>query len=481
MLRRRAAGLPPSRRAALTCATVVVAALVVTPAGCSRTGDGHAPRNVVVITVDTLRQDHLGYAGYPRDTSPTIDRFSTGCLVFQNALVQWPKTTPSVTSMMSSTYARSNGVRRVCGQRVPDDLMLLSEILSDAGYETAAVVSNRFLGGRFGFDRGFEQFVEMWHGRRDDAEAVTSEALRWLRTRDSERAFFLWVHYLDPHAPYDPPGTAADTIFETEPADGSVKLSFADDDRDVGVVPRHARIEGRDDLAFYVARYDAEIRFLDDALGDLLGALDSPSLARSTMVVLTADHGESLGDHDYFFEHGRFPYDACLRVPLLFRVPWLEVPDETVVEPVDLLAVAPTILEAIGESAPDSFQGRSLLPLFSSDRSVLPEAVFAEAGYSARHQIIVRQGRWKLISVPDPEDRTMMAGAPYELYDVEADPEESRNRAAEHPEVVSRLTSLLTAWQNRLALAPEAETVDLEIEERSALEALGYAEEARSS
>lgn len=459
---------------------VVLAVAMASVVGCSAPAPEVQPvRNVVLITVDTLRADFLGCYGGPAGLSPRIDRLAARGTRFEHALVQWPKTSPSVASLLTSTYGTTNGMMRVCGQRLPAHLDVLTMQLDRAGFDTAALVTNRFLGADYGFDRGFDEFTEVWETGRHDADRVTELAIPWLDRL--EPPFFLWLHYLDPHTPYTPPPE-----FETDTpmrpvAGGDRKLVLTDGDEDMGVVPKHAQLPIPPRLSSYVARYEGEIRFLDFQVGRLLDALHERALEESTMVILTADHGESLGDHDYYFEHGRLPYDACLRVPLVIRVPWSEGnPVPVVAAPVALLNLAPTILEAVGLPVGDQAQGVSMWPLLAGRPQQLPDHVFAEAGYTQDHQRIVRRGPWKLILVPDSSDRSIMTGGRYELYDIQADPGETRNLAADRPQVVADLAARLEEW---IADTPRAESPaetprGMDDDTRAALRALGYAEEA---
>ena len=449
-------------------------------AGCI--GSGEPPGNVLLITVDALRADHLGCYGYGRDTSPNIDRLAARSTRFEHALVQWPKTSPSVVSIMTSTYGRTSGVMRLCGQRLPDELTVLAEQLRDAGFDTRGIVTNRFLGSDYGFDRGFDQFVEVWQGNgRDDAEHVTDLAMEWVGDLGLEQPFFVWIHYLDPHAPYTPLPGSQDAFTDGHGPD-EPELEYSPDHNEIGVVPLHAQIPGPRKTSFYVARYDEEVRGLDGEIGRLLDALAAHSLIENTMVVFTADHGESLGDHNYYFEHGRLPYDACLRVPLLIHVPWLGREAQVVQSPVGLINLAPTILASVGLDAPRQVQGVSMLRLLRRGRQKLPEHVFAEAGYSHEHQRVVRRGRWKLIEVRDEGDRAVMTGCDFELYDIDTDPGETKNLANQYPDVVDELAHRLSQWigSTPQAEAP-AEIPELVSDDASeALRALGYAEEAEA-
>jgi arylsulfatase A-like enzyme len=474
----RLAGARPAWIAALAG----VALLQGASALCAARAPEGAP-NLVFITIDTLRPDHLGAWGYVRDTSPEMDRLARDGVRFAQAVAQWPKTTPSFVSMHTSTYPRTNGVTRDTQQALPAPLPTIAERLADAGYETAAVVTNANLARLFGFDQGFASYVETWKDERpDDPERggyVTDHALAWLARRPKDRAFFLWVHYVDPHARYEPPAPYDGMFVGDAHYDPTRRAPLhAGRDEDMGGIPARSRLGDRDEVDFYVAQYDAEIRYTDFEIGRLLAALDETSPRERTVVVLTADHGEALGEHGYYFDHGRLPYDDCARVPLLVRAPGA-VAGRVVERPVELIDVLPTLLALAGLPPSPGAEGRSLFPLLSGDDDPgrAPYA-FTESGYTEAWQRALRDERWKLVHVRDPADRALMTGAEWELYDVLADPGETRNRIADAPAEAARLTGGLDEWVRRGPSGPTAATqtvpIDRETEER--LRNLGYVE-----
>ena len=181
--------------------------------GCSPSSSEVQP-NILLVTVDTLRADHLSSYGYPRATSPNIDKLAANGIRFDRPVVQWPKTGPSFASILTSTYPKDNGIVRKIGIRLPDRFRMLAEILQRQGYATHAVVANGALASDFNFDQGFDSYLETWKidaSTGDDpngAEAVTRKAETVINTLDPAKPFFLWVHYLDPHFPYTPPDAA---------------------------------------------------------------------------------------------------------------------------------------------------------------------------------------------------------------------------------------------------------------------------------
>lgn len=441
-----------------------------------------ASDNLILITIDTLRADHLGVYGHARDTSPRIDAVAGQGAVFTQAQVQWPKTGPSVASMMSSTYCAINGARAL-RIRLDDKLVMLAEVLRDAGFYTTAFVANVNVGRYFNFTQGFEEVHEMWDhslGLRTQNtgtaflsnEEITARVVKWLRSRHDQR-FFLWVHLLDPHGPYEPPPSLAgrfvhDDVFAARP-------EIVPPER----IPEYQRSDTLKTMGDYIAAYDAEIVSSDAAVGAILDEVDALGLRERTLLVITADHGESLGEHEHYFDHGRYAYEACTRVPLILRHPaWIQ-PGMRIDAPVALLDLVPTVLDYL-DVAPElpvqQFQGRSLRPLLEGDAGT-PSPVFIEARSGQR---AVRSGRWKYIYDPRVSLPELPVVALRQLYDIQTDPMETRNLAAEHPDVVRQCEALLARWSQLVQWSGETfqgERVPDEAIDRAVLEqlhSLGY-------
>lgn len=407
--------------------------------------------NVLFITVDTLRADHLGCYGYRRNTSPRLDRLAREGVLFTQAAVQWPKTTPSLASMLTGTYGHYNGVLNNVRQPIHPHFLMLPELLVDGYYDTVGIVTNGNLAREFHFDQGFRTYVETWQassakGDRDAAD-VTGAAVSWLRRKGRDRKFFMWLHYYDPHAPYIPPPGFDEMFVGDDHYDPSRRARLnPTKDADIGGIPERAHLGERTETDYYVAQYDAEIRFTDEQIGRVLDEVDALDLADDTLVVFTADHGESLGEHNYFFEHGRLPYDGCVRAPLIVRMPGLDPPRKVLDHPVELISIVPTVLEFAGLRPNPEAQGRSLIPLLRGDPAAAAPYAFTESGYRQNYQRMVRTDRWKLIYAPDPGDQKLMQGMPFELYDLRSDPGETRNLVAIERETALGLSRVLLDW-----------------------------------
>lgn len=397
--------------------------------------------NLLLISLDTTRPDHLGCYGYAQARTPTIDSLLDHGVRFDDAVTSAPLTLPSHATILTGRYPPAIGVRDNGSYRLADQHVTLAEILKDHGYDTAAFVSAFVLDRRFGLDQGFEDYdfqasqdghvgdeVSLELERR--AHDVTSSAVQWLQSRHESRPdqpFFLWVHYFDPHQPYNSP--------------------IADVDH------------------FRDRPYDAEIAFVDLHLKRLLDAFDRQGLRERTLIVLVSDHGEALFDHGEAF-HGVFIYESTMRVALLLSCPTLfEKPfrvDDRLVGTVDIL---PTVLELFGLSPPAISDGRSLLARDPApERTIYIETCFPPAvGCAKQHGL--RRHTDKYILAPKPE-----------FYDLRKDRHEQENLYDGNPAglalLTDRLAQLLRGWD--LAADDHAAEHQQTPEEIRRLEALGY-------
>jgi arylsulfatase A-like enzyme len=436
----------------------------------------HAGLNLLLLTVDTLRPDHLGCYGYPRDTSPAIDGLAARGVRFDNAFTYWPKTRGSFAALFTSRYASQHGLN-VRDRDLPEFNETLAEILKANGYRTAAAVDNGNLDRALGFAQGFDRYEQAWLAADTEAERterLTRFGVDFLK-QSGERPFFLWVHYVNPHTPYDPP----EEILNRFRSDGRIARGpeLAPVVGYHGGVNRHLMVPGETRLGDYIDRYDGEIAFADRALGRLLEALEATPERSRTLVVLTSDHGESLGEHDYFFDHGSDLFQPSLRVPLIIALPDVLSDGSAVGAPVSTLDILPTILDLLQLRFPAGLEGSSLLPLVRGSKERIRDRLFFQ---NDQHQMAVSNGRLKLISYPEGEGERR-----YELYDLSRDPEELRDRfpgarRAAQP-LVAELESFRTravAWQQETTRLrqgkPARSDEDLSQETLRNLETLGY-------
>lgn len=448
------------------------------------------PEHVLLVTVDTLRADHMSLYGYPRATTPYLSRLAAESVVFERAIVQWPKTGPSFASMWTGRYPQSTGLTHQAATRVPASYTVLPELFQQLGYYTAGVVSNAVLAEKLGWNQGFDEFHESWQAsgaelsddpfeyrRWVNAHRVNEIALPLLDRLAEQKRSFVWIHYSDPHAPYTLPEGMGNP--------------FTGDAWDVGEAlvdlpsPRGKAIGDERSLRFYVAHYDANILVVDQAIEALVGrARDRGLLAANGLLVVTADHGESLGEHGYHLAHGRLPYNTTAHVPLLLHGPGRLAAGRRVDSVVQLVDLYPSLVALAAPGSPvvpGDLEGQSLTPWLAPDVPG-PEVAarfthaFSEAGggHSDAHFRSVQERRFKLVFRPARERAADQIQ--WELYDLAVDPLETHNVAAEHPEEVRRLRKILSDWMRASAQAsrPDDEAAGQDEETVRALKALGY-------
>ncbi len=431
----------------------------------SRRADPGRP-NVLVYLIDTLRADHLGCYGYPRATSPRIDRFAGEAILFTSAEAQTSWTRPAVASLFTGLNPQVHGTnnRR---DGLPPDVVVMAEAFRDLGYATAAVSTNRNVSRHFGFDRGFDTFVSLKE-RTDTTEIhqlsdrVNEEALAWLDARPAGAPFFLYLHATDPHAPYEPRSPYRELF-----AGAAAGLSASP--RETLDALQEGRLEPTPEVReALIGLYDAEIAFNDASFGELLDELASRDLYESTLIVLLSDHGEEFNDHGRW-SHGRTLYQEQLRVPLIVRLPGGEGGGRRIDEPARQIDLLPTLLDYLGGAVPAGVQGRSLRGWLAGSRAASSETVPSFALLDLDHHGLrsVRVRGRKLLH------NWSQVGQPvFQLYDLERDPAETRNLVYEQGVWSSYLLSVLEStrfWQPL-----DAPEVELEGELRETLKALGY-------
>jgi arylsulfatase len=415
-------------------APLLAVALCAAACGC-----GGLP-HLILISVDTLRADHLGAYGDSRGLTPRLDALAAESVRFERAYAPAPLTLPSLAGLLTGRHPEELGVRDNV-TALPRGARHLAQRLRERGFRTGAVVGNGILREYTGIATGFERYeldfsLDWRPGDPDRSLLTTDEALRVAAAlgEDPAAPFFLWVHYLDPHGPYDPPAPLRERHLEGERArpDGRRRLEVSGDSRGVGAIPRYQYHEPHREVAWYRAGYAAEIQVVDAEIGRLLDVLEERGLMERAVVVFTADHGESLGEGDYWFAHGERLSDGSVRVPLLIRVPGR--PPEVRPEPVSLLDVAPT-LAALAGAAWEPGAGVDLLADGGAPagRSLLLATGRAASGEPA---VALVSRDWKLVRRSAPGDR---AESLYRL------PDETRDLRAERSDVAGELGAALDA------------------------------------
>lgn len=403
--------------------------------------------NILHIVVDTLRADHLGCYGYPRDTSPRIDAFAKEAALFETACATGIPTHPAFATIFSGQHPIAHGVvaHGACGP-IPADMPWLPAVLQEQGYTTCAV--DNLEPWRPGFIRGFEFYLNPSSRERLSLacsnRAMNRRAIPWLEAH-AEEQFYLFVHYWDPHTPYLPPRAYRSLFYEGDPRDPASHGLDAMDSHPLGKTWREtwfAPLGGVTDPEYVVGLYDGEVRYLDEGVGALLETLDRTGCRDDTLVVLQADHGELFYRHGVYFDHhGLYPGNT--HVPLMIRHPHI-VPGRIA----GLAAhedVAPTMLELCGIEPPPAMMGHSWARrLQSGGEADAPKREFAvleECTWQMKWGLRTQHELFILAREPDFYGRP-----PRERYDLAADPHALCNVVQENPERADQLEARLEGW-----------------------------------
>ena len=504
---------PPSSRVSGTAAVAMtVLALIVLASQETRSAASTQPLNgpnVVLVTFDTTRADYIGCYGKQDAHTPTWDRFASEGILFADATAQANVTGPSHTTMLTGRYPPEHGAVSN-GEPLRNDVRAVSELLSSAGWSTGAFVSGFTLDDRMA--RLAERFdwydddlfawsipsaaTKLWfvdalvhqlerrgadlkRGDRPAGEVVDA-ALSWIDRQDAKRPFFLWTHFFDAHAPYEPPAPWDALEPSTESAE---RLNWYHLD----TTERRAIVEDQERVRRMLSLYEGEIGYADSQLDRLRTELEARGQAENTLWILTADHGEGFGEHDYWFDHV-WLYESELRVPLVMRLPRNQQAGTRIETPVRLVDLAPTIVATCGVEAPSESDGRfdgvDLSPLANGGELQRALAVPAFGriegefgGYELGGlQTSMRKGDWKLIEFTEHWLDSQRVAGRQELYRLDTDPSEQNDlltdpRASLPPEL-EELRRGLSFWRDR---ASSVETRhDHTPEELEALRELGY-------
>ncbi len=396
------------------------------------------PTNVVLISIDTLRADHVGCYGAAGDLSPNIDRIAREGVRFNQAYSSVPVTTPSHATILTGTFPLFHGVRSNGTHTLPPSSVTLAEMFQDAGYATAGIIGAYPLNRIFGVDQGFDHFDDEIEENEEsltsfsterNAGEVVDRAIDWLDRRNREQPFFLFVHVFDPHHPYQPQEPFSNQWLEDP--------------------------------------YSGEIAYTDAQLGRLFSALENDETVEAILIAILSDHGEGLGEHNEQ-GHSVFVYDSTLHVPLILRGPGIP-PGQVVETPVQLVDVTPTLASRANLSMPQEIQGNDLSSLLNA--GTLPketifyaETMLPQIQYEWAPLESVREGRWKYIQAPTRE-----------LYDLDSDPGEIKNLWGQEPDVQVRMQELLRQAHAQLSgSASDAAIMSVDADTAQKLTALGY-------
>ena len=419
--------------------------------------------NVVIFLIDTLRADRVGAYGYPKPTTPTLDALAAEGVLFENAHSPSPWTLPTVPSLMTSTFACEHGVISN-GQRVGSGLETMAERFQKLGYHTASFYANNFAGALTGMQRGFDEStkVPFVDARRID---------EWLRRRPQDKPFFLYLHNIEPHNPFnarpwlvrefgDVPRETVGRINRLIVQYRAMLRAHVREQVPAGTLDLSdgiRRVEKELDALRepYLVLYDAVVRFADQRLGEVIERLKAAGLWEDLIFIVVSDHGEEFGDHGGY-QHSQSVYQELAHVPWIMKLPGKQSAGMRIADVVTLVDVLPTVFDLLGrDDVIGAARGRSLVPLLHDASPRAPGFVVT----SIRHNrdryfkdwaltrgeinIAVRLGSWKGIWNVQPDT--------FELYDLASDPGEQRDIAAEHAELVSQMRAHVKSWYEHCA------------------------------
>lgn len=399
--------------------------------------------NLVLVTIDTLRADHIGCYGDKEIKTPNLDALAREGVLFANAFSVVPVTLPSHSTILTGTYPMYSGMHDFSGNKLNPAQPTLASVLHDHGYSTGAVIGAAVLDSRFGLNHGFDFYydhfdvrpleeADLEHTERP-ANQVIDLALDWIK-KNSAQPFFIWVHLYDPHYPYNPPA------------------------------PYSEEYKGRP--------YDGEIAFADSQFGRLIQYLKESGLYGRSLIALTGDHGEGLGEHGEQ-THGFFIYNSTLHVPLIFKLPEASSAHARTVEtPASLVDILPTILAELKIPTPSDVQGHSLLPAFRNAKAgdiaasdIYGETFLPRIHFNWSELRGIEIGKYHFIDGPKPE-----------IYDLTADPGELHNLYADKKAVATEYQSKLAQVVTRYSSDEQsAQKTGLDPELAERLKSLGYA------
>jgi len=416
--------------------------------------------NIIVYLIDTLRADHLGCYGYHKPTSPHIDAFAQDATLFTAATAQSSWTRSAVASIFTGLIPARHGVQGG-SDALSIEALTLAELMEQAGYETAAFSTNANIIPKLGFSQGFHTFEYLPQNAHtleifQYSDKLNTHAFDWLTYRARGRPFLLYLHATDPHAPYSPPSPYREQF-------------AAGIDARRGVInhrsSEHLTAADRDDLT---ALYDGDVASNDAGFGNLIEKLKALGLYDTSLIVLIADHGEEFYDHRGWL-HGHTLYMEQLHIPLIIHFPDGWGAGQRVNTRVQQIDLVPTLLAYLGRDAPPLVQGRSLIPLLTSDTSVGDSRpVLSSRVLNAQPMDAVIDEHMKLIRHSDQSNLGV------ELYDLDRDPSEQHNLAKEQPELVARLTAALVAAPGDGAVRLPATKAALDDKSKERLRAIGY-------
>lgn len=447
---------------------------------------GRADRpNIILMLVDTLRADYLGVYGFEGEISPNLDRFAEESVVFLNCFSQSPWTKPAVASLFTSLYPESHGLTNHEGKYwgdpshearmgiLSDRAVTLAEALRERGYQTAAFISNPWIQAKYGFAQGFDVYDEQYlvTNRKWPVDTLARKARSWLESRNPDEPFFLYLHFMDVHAPYPGSRSDFDTLIESPSLGSDLTLteSEAPDIRwkNIENRPEWATNRMRRRLSYWRARYASGVRTFDRRLASFLKSLSRTGEFNDSYVIVTSDHGEELFEHGDW-SHGQNLFDHQLHVPLLIRNPKGQQGGRRVEKITELIDLMPTLLSIAGAESEAPMQGQDISSYFFGNPPDDARVSFATATQRnpALHSLRTKRHKF-ILNVKTGQSR---------LFDILADPGEKKGHPGLELETAQVLRDQLTAHVAQSAALGTfpTKTTDVSEEELERLKSLGY-------
>lgn len=451
--------------------------------------------NIILIVVDALRPDHLSINGYNRNTSPNIDKFAKEGTIFLNAYASLPNSDPSVTSILTGMYPHSHGVRMLFNNKLKPSISTLPGILKSHGYKTAYMKCGSTY--KFGLESGFDEYdllgwkiknkikrgvYKILHQQNylDVTQQYTDLAIKWIK-KNASKNFFLFIHYINLHWPYKSP-KPFDHMFDADYKGKHLFNTLVEENK----ISRGEMIFGlkklpKEEVEHAIAHYDGGLKYIDFNIGKLLNFLKDKDLDDKTLIVITSDHGESFGEHEYYFQHGSHLYEDGIKVPIIFNNPAIIPKGKKIKDMVQNLDIMPTALNLLNIPLIDNLDGVNMLPLIEGKKDKARDFVFAESveNYWKENKRMFFEGvegkwramifnDWKIILIPNPKDNI------YELYNLKDDPQEKNNLIDKEKEIASKMKKRLLEFLKEQSIEGEANLSDLTERSKKLLKDLGY-------
>jgi len=417
--------------------------------------------NIILITVDALRADHMGAYGYPFNTSPNMDALAEKSVLFEFPYCTIPKTSASVASLLTGLHPFQH-MTNPNRSKLLEQHITLTEALKMRGYFNWAVVDNGNLSKRFNFNQGFDQYNQVWDHVEEKEEStpfITETVLDFLE-RDQREPFFMWAHYIETHSPYIPP----EEFIEERPKGRIIKEL----EHRIIAGERPYIDQGMDE-GYLLSLYDGAVKYIDHEIGTIIDLIFDKGLHENSIIIISSDHGEELGEYNYFYNHGALTFNSSTRVPLIFFAPHEEA--RRIRYPVSLMDVYPTLLDLAGLDLPYDIQGINLFK-YDKDRKIM---IWGRTKGYESFSVVYRNFHY--VHLSDQNSRKLNLEKKY-FFDIFQDPYEQDSILSLHTKLAESLdaayrTKLDEFFRNMKGRANEEET-GLSEKEIKNLKTLGY-------